>query len=62
MEGWILKLKRYICVANCPELDKEKEMHCIKNVNSEEDYFNMLNSECPCGNYSKWEVDTNYTD
>jgi hypothetical protein len=46
----------YVCNANCPELDSDNSKHCTCTVKNEEDKFNMLNNECPCGNNSKWAL------
>lgn len=47
--------KRYICVAKCPELDRNKARHCCVSVVSNGTIAYMENHECPCGNLDKWE-------
>lgn len=45
---------KYECTAKCPELDKDNIPHCVEYIRNEEQLFNLLNKECPCGNDPKW--------
>lgn len=45
---------KYICVANCPELDLDGVMHC-KCMNPETRIEEYPHSNgCPCGNTPMW--------
>lgn len=52
-EGKMSELK-YICVANCPELDYEKLRHCI--CKDTKNPFPLYDYDCPCGHHPKWEI------
>jgi hypothetical protein len=43
-------MTRYICVAQCPELDTDHHTHCII---SQDDFDSGV--ECPCGNTPIYE-------
>lgn len=44
----------FICVAKCPELDKDNSKHCCKEVSTELELKELRNKECPCGNVSNF--------
>jgi hypothetical protein len=46
----------YICTAKCSELDCDNSRHCIESANNENEKFELLNKECPCGNIPNWEL------
>jgi hypothetical protein len=45
---------KYICMANCPELDIDGDIHCM--TNNPETAFERYIDGCPCGNCPQWEV------
>ena len=51
-------LKKYICIAKCPELDIDGSKHCIATEN-ETKFGTPYNVDyCPCGNETIWkEID-----
>lgn len=46
-------MKKYICVAKCPELDYDNSKHCI--TENPKQPFPLYDYDCPCGNCPKWE-------
>lgn len=49
-------MRKFICVANCPELDCEGGKHCEVKVEwSLSEIEKDGRDFCPCGNYEKWE-------
>ena len=43
-------MSRYICIANCPELDEDNEAHCIFTESYLEGNREYDLEICPCGN------------
>lgn len=46
-------MKKYKCIANCPELDCDNEKHCTfteSELESKKEYNEEI---CPCGNCTK---------
>lgn len=43
-------MSKYVCVANCPELDIDNEAHCIFEESYLEDKREYDLEICPCGN------------
>ena len=43
-------MKRFICIAKCPELNFDKETHCIFTEKEIEDKKEYDLETCPCGN------------
>ena len=46
-------MKKYICVAKCPELDYDNSKHCV--TDNPEQPFPLYDYDCPCGNCPIWE-------
>lgn len=46
-------MKKYICVAKCPELDHDNSKHCV--TNNPNNPFPLYDYDCPCGNCPIWE-------
>ncbi len=51
---------RYECIAKCPENDYDNSPCCFKYIKNEEQLFELLNKECPCGNKTEWVKDVSY--
>lgn len=47
------EMKKYICVAKCPELDYDNSRHCI--ADNPNNPFPLYDYDCPCGNCPIWE-------
>lgn len=45
--------ERWVCKANCPELDLNGNPHCVLYEGSELNEY-----ECPAGNTPRWELET----
>lgn len=53
-------MKKYICVAKCPELDCDNSKHCVTtNPNNPSSLYDY---DCPCGNRPEWEEITHLTE
>jgi len=49
-------MNRYICIANCPELDEDNEAHCIFSESCLEDKREYDLEICPCGNNTDLKI------
>jgi hypothetical protein len=49
-------MKKYKCVANCPELDCNNEKHCTFTESYLSDKREYDREVCPCGNIEKLEL------
>lgn len=49
-----LEMKKYICIAKCPELDDDNLRHCIATKEQIQEREERLGVYCPCGNEEKW--------
>lgn len=46
-------LKKYVCIAKCPELDYGNDPHCV--TMNREDFCDKYVGSCPVGNVPVWE-------
>ena len=49
------KGKSYVCVAKCPELDRDSSRHCHMIITTNEGLALANDFECPCGNKDLWD-------
>lgn len=53
-------MKKYICVAKCPELDYKNAKHCVTENPTQP--FPRYDNDCPCGNCPIWQEITQTTE
>ena len=53
-------MKKYICVAKCPELDYDNSKHCVTKNPTQP--FPLYDYDCPCGNCPIWQEITQSTE
>lgn len=48
-------MKEYICIARCPELDRDKAKHCVATKEEREKREERFGQFCYCGNRETWK-------